>query len=220
MKKYIAVAGNIGVGKSTLVEMLSQRLGWQPLFEPVAQNPYLNDFYSDMRAWSFHSQIFFLTHRLHSQFDLLQISGSVIQDRSIYEDAEIFARNLYLQGFISPRDYETYHDLYQTVSEFLSAPDLVIYLRASTNTLMERIRHRNRDYERTIQVAYLQQLNDLYEEWITGFTLCPVLTIPADNLDFVANPRHLELISQKVQEKLTGKDVVVFNNDEITQASL
>jgi deoxyadenosine/deoxycytidine kinase len=220
MKKYIAVAGNIGVGKSTLVEMLSQRLGWQPFFEPVAQNPYLNDFYSDMRAWSFHSQIFFLTHRLHSQFDLLQISGSVIQDRSIYEDAEIFARNLYLQGFISPRDYETYHDLYQTVSEFLSAPDLVIYLRASTGTLMERIRRRNRDYERTIQVAYLQQLNDLYEEWITGFTLCPVLTIPADNLDFVANPRHLELISQKVQEKLTGKDVVVFNNDEITQASL
>lgn len=219
MKKFIAVAGNIGVGKSTLVNLLCQYLDWQPFFEPVTENPYLADFYQDMSAWSFQSQIFFLTHRLRMYQELLHITGSVIQDRSIYEDAEIFAHNLYLQGYFNPRDYDTYRTLYQTLSEFLPPPDLVIYLRASVPTLLRRITSRARDYERTINPAYLNQLNGLYESWITGFTLCPVLTVPADDLDYVAHPSHLELVARKIQEKLTGKDEVIFSASEVNQAT-
>ena len=218
MRKFIAVAGNIGVGKSTLVELLCQRLGWQPFFEPVAQNPYLPDFYKDMQAWAFHSQIFFLTHRLRIHRQLANYPGSVIQDRSVYEDAEIFARNLYLQGDIGQRDYETYSELYHVLVEFLPPPDLVVYLRASSRTLLQRISHRNRDYERTITDSYLEQLNQLYENWINNFTLCPVLTVPADDLDYVSYPPHLDLIVRKVQEKLTGKEVVVFAPEEVSQA--
>jgi deoxyadenosine/deoxycytidine kinase len=220
MVKFIAIAGNIGVGKSTLVRLLSQRLGWQPFYEPVAENPYLSDFYRDMQAWAFHSEIFFLSHKLRIHRQLAVYPGSVIQDRSIYEDAEVFARNLYLQGAISQRDYDTYCDLYHIMIEFLPPPDLVIYLRASAATLLERISHRSRDYERTITSAYLEQLNGLYERWINGFTLCPVLTVPADNLDYVANPPHLDLVLRKVQEKLTGKEEVIFAPDEVSPASL
>lgn len=219
MKKYIVVAGNIGVGKSTLVQLLCQLLGWQPFYEPVAQNPYLTDFYQDMAAWSFHSQIFFLSHRLRIHLDLIRASGSVMQDRSIYEDAEVFAKNLHLRGYLNQRDYETYHTLYQTLAEFLPLPDLVIYLRASVPTLLNRISQRNRSYERTIGPEYLSQLNSLYEKWIAGFILCPILTIPADDLDYVSHPRHLDLVASKVQEKLTGKDEVIFAKDELNQAS-
>ncbi|KPL80567.1 deoxynucleoside kinase [Ornatilinea apprima] len=215
MKKFIAIAGNIGVGKSTLARLLSQRLEWQPFYEPVTENPYLSDFYKDMRAWGFHSQIFFLSHRLQIHLDLVNYPGSVIQDRSIYEDAEIFAQNLFLQGHLSERDWKTYWTLYQSMTEFLPPPDLVIYLRASEKTLLERISHRNRDYEKKIQPEYLKELNQLYENWIHGFTLCPVLTVPADDLDYVAHSRHLDLILTKVQEKLIGKEVVVFNADEV-----
>jgi len=214
MKKFIVVAGNIGVGKSTLVGMLSERMGWQPFYEPVAENPYLADFYHDMSAWSFHSQIFFLTHRLRMQYDLLRFPGSVVQDRSIYEDAEIFANNLFLQGYINERDYHTYHALYRSLTEFLPAPNLVIYLRASVSTLVQRIALRDRDFERTISASYLEQLNVLYEKWINTFTDCPVLTVPADDLDYVKNAPHLDLIVKKVQEKLTGKDEVVFQPGE------
>ncbi|MEN4013852.1 MAG: deoxynucleoside kinase [Chloroflexota bacterium] len=219
MKKFIAVAGNIGVGKSSLVDRLCQRLGWQPFFEPVTENPYLADFYSNMHAWSFHSQVFFLTHRLRIHQQILRWDGSVIQDRSIYEDADIFARNLYIQGYLASRDYETYYALYQTLAHFIPPPDLVIYLRASVQTLQNRIRQRARDYERGISDEYLDRLNRLYEEWISAFTLCPVLTVPADNLDFVAHPRHLELILKKVQDKLTGKDEVIFSPEEMALAS-
>ncbi len=215
MKKYIAVAGNIGVGKSTLVKLLCERMDWQPFFEPVTENPYLADFYHDMEAWSFHSQIFFLTHRLRIQKDLIHYPGSVIQDRSIYEDAEIFARNLYLKGNFSKRDYETYYTLYSTMQEFLPAPNLMIYLRASVNTLSERIDLRDRDYERKIAPEYLENLNQLYADWIKGFSLCPVLTVPADDLDYVAHPKHFEIVVRKVQEKLTGKEEVVFDPEEI-----
>jgi deoxyadenosine/deoxycytidine kinase len=214
MKKFIAVAGNIGVGKSTLVEMICNRLDCQPFYEPVTENPYIADFYKDMHTWSFHSQIFFLTHRLRIHQELVRASGSVIQDRSIYEDAEIFANNLFLQGTLSERDYGTYRSLYRTLAEYLPPPDLVIYLRASVPTLLKRIALRNRDYERTISPQYLSHLNDLYENWINHFTLCPVLTVPADDLDYVAHPPHLELIIEKVQEKLTGKDEVVFTREE------
>lgn len=219
MKKFVAVAGNIGVGKSTLVEMLGGQLGWEPFYEPVTENPYLADFYRDMPAWGFHSQIFFLSHRLQIHHQLVQYSGSVIQDRSVYEDAEVFARNLFLQGHLSSRDFETYQTLYHTLTEFLPPPDLVIYLRASVPTLLQRIAQRDRDYERTISPDYLQQLNGLYEDWIRRFTLCPVLTVPADDLDYVAHPRHLHLILHKVQDKLTGKDEVIFNADEVAQAN-
>jgi deoxyadenosine/deoxycytidine kinase len=218
MKKFVAVAGNIGVGKSTLVGMLCDRLGWQPFFEPVGENPYLADFYHDMRAWSFHSQIFFLTRRLRSHRQLCDHPASAIQDRSVYEDAEVFAQNLYRQGLMVERDYHSYHELYVVLTEFLPAPDLVVYLRASISTLEGRISHRGRDYERTISADYLGQLNELYEEWINNFSLCPVLTVPADDLDYVAHPGHLDLIALKVQEKLTGKEEVVFSADEVANS--
>jgi deoxyadenosine/deoxycytidine kinase len=217
MKKFVAVAGNIGVGKSTLVGMLCGRLGWQPFYEPVAENPYLVDFYKDMHAWAFHSQIFFLTHRLRLHHQLMAHPTSVIQDRSVYEDAGVFAENLYRQGLIDQRDYTAYRDLYEVLTAFLTPPDLVVYLRASPGTLVERIHSRGRDYERKITLEYLLQLNELYEDWISGFSLCPVLTVPADDLDYVAHPLHLDLIVSKIQEKLTGKEEVVFQPEEVAR---
>ena len=215
MKKYVAVAGNIGVGKSTLVDKLCKKLECTPFYEPVTDNPYLTDFYNDMRTWAFHSQVSFLTHRLRSHHALARHNNSVIQDRSVYEDAEIFAHNLYLQGHLQPRDYKTYRELYRTMVDFLPPPDLVIYLRASVPTLMHRIEHRGRDYERSIPSDYLSSLNVLYENWISGFTICPVLTVPADDLDYVVYNGHLNLIADKVNEKLTGKDEVVFLPSEV-----
>lgn len=219
MKKFVAIAGNIGVGKSTLVQLLCAEPGWEPFYEPVTENPYLADFYRDMSAWSFHSQVFFLTYRLRSHFSLAQHPNSVIQDRSVYEDAEIFARNLYMQGHIQERDYQTYRGLYETVVQFLPPPDLVIYLRASVPTLLYRIAHRERDYERKIAPEYLESLNNLYENWIDNFTLCPVLAVPADDLDYVAHPGHLRLIVGKVNDKLTGKEEVVFELEEMARAA-
>lgn len=219
MKKFIAVAGNIGVGKSTLVHLLCEKMGWEPFYEPVTENPYIADFYKDMNAWSFHSQVFFLTHRLRIHQRILSFSGSVIQDRSIYEDAEVFAHNLYVQGNLNERDYETYRALYLTVSDFIPPPDLVIYLRATAPTLQRRISLRDRDYERKIPTEYLDQLNKLYEQWINNFALCPVLTVPADDLDYVAHPRHCDLIMSKVQEKLTGKEEVIFSAEEVKMAT-
>ncbi len=218
MKKYIVVAGNIGVGKSTLVQLLCQRMGWDPFYEPVTENPYLGDFYQDMSAWSFHSQVFFLAHRMQIQQAIIRHPGHVIQDRSIFEDAEIFALNLYLQGYLSQRDYETYRALYQAINDFLPPPDLVIYLRASVPTLLHRISQRSRDYEKTISPEYLQRLNELYCQWIEHFTFCPVLTVPSDDLDYVAHPGHLSLIVRKVQDKLIGKEEVVFTPEEYAQA--
>lgn len=215
MKKFVAVAGNIGVGKSTLVGLLCSRLGWQPFYEPVSENPYLEDFYTDMRAWAFHSQIFFLTNRLRAHRQLLDHPTSVIQDRTVYEDAEIFARNLHLQALISNRDFNAYWELYQVLTDFLPPPDLVVYLRASVPTLMARIQRRGRDYERQISPQYLEQINALYESWISRFSLCPSLIVPADDLDYVAHSAHLELVVRKIQEKLTGKEEVVFDPDEV-----
>jgi len=219
MKKFVAIAGNIGVGKSTLVNLLCDRLGWEPFYEPVAENPYLADFYQDMTSWAFHSQVFFLTHRLRAHHQLTQHPSSVLQDRSVYEDAEIFAQNLFLQGYIHPRDYATYRGLYETLVDFLPPPDLVIYLRASVPTLIQRIARRGRDYERSITTDYLTSLNTLYEKWIGNFTLCPVLTVPADELDYVAHPGHLSLIVRKIEEKLTGQEEVIFAPDELARAA-
>ena len=219
MKRFVAVAGNIGVGKSTLVALLSERLGWVPFYEPVAENPYLEDFYSDMPAWSFHSQIFFLTRRLLTHRKLLDHPSSAIQDRTVYEDAEIFAHNLFLQGHMSERDHQTYHELYSVLSKFLPPPDLVVYLRATTETLSQRIAARGRDYEQQIKPEYLQRLNDLYESWIETFSLCPVLTVPADDLDYVAHDSHLDLIVVKIYDMLAGKEEVVFNEEEVARVN-
>jgi deoxyadenosine/deoxycytidine kinase len=219
MKWFVVVAGNIGVGKSSLVELLSKRLGWDPFFEPEGENPYLADFYADMRAWSFHSQVFFLTRRLRAHRQLCDHPTSAIQDRSVYEDAEVFAHNLYLQGHMAARDYRTYRELYQVLTRFLPAPDLVVFLRASVSTLQRRIARRGRAYEQDIQPAYLSRLNTLYEAWIDGFTLCPVLTVPADDLDYVAHDTHLDLIASKIREKLAGKEEVVFEAQEVARVN-
>jgi len=210
MDKFIVIAGNIGAGKSSLVGLLSAQLGFEPFYEPVNDNPYLADFYQDMPAWAFHSQIYFLTRRLRIHNQLLAVQGSVIQDRSVYEDAEVFAHNLFLQGAIRQRDYDTYQDLYKVLVDFLPPPDLVVYLKASVETLQKRIALRGRDYERTISSEYLSQLNNLYESWTGSFTLCPLLIVPCDNLDFVARPEHLTLIVDKVKEMLIGKLEVHF----------
>lgn len=210
MKRFIAIAGNVGVGKSTLTSLLAERLGWEPFFEAVDENPYLADFYADMRSWSFHSQIFFLSRRLRYHRQLLDRSNSVVQDRSVYEDAEIFAHNLYLQNDMDERDYRSYHELYHVLTNFLPPPDLVVYLRAPVPILLERIAMRGRDYEQGISPGYLKRLNQLYEEWVQSFALCPMLTIPADELDFVANHGHLELIADKILEKLHGQEEVVL----------
>lgn len=209
-KHFVAIAGNIGVGKSTLTKLLSERLGWEPFYEAVNDNPYLADFYRDMARYAFHSQVFFLSRRLRHHRRLLDFPGSVVQDRSVYEDAEIFARNLYEQGHIEPRDYRTYRELYEVLIQFLPPPDLVVYLRASVPTLVHRIETRGRLYERSISPGYLERLNRLYEAWMHDFAQCPVLTVPTDDLDFVHKDTHLDLIIRKILEKLSGKEEVVF----------
>ncbi len=203
---FVTIAGNIGVGKSTLVSLLSRKLGWEPVFEAVAENPYLVDFYEDMNRWSFHSQVYFLVRRLKQHHDLLQQPNAVLQDRSVYEDAEIFARNLFRQGHLSERDWLSYFELYQTLAHLLKPPDLVIYLRASTPTLRRRIVGRGREYERNIADSYLQDLNDLYDEWVSNFRLSPVLTVDTDNLDYVQYDEHLEQIWSRIADRLHGRD--------------
>ncbi len=214
MKYFVAIAGNIGVGKSTLTSLMSTKLGWEPYLEAVSENPYLADFYQDMPRWGFHSQVYFLLRRLRQHHQSLQSEGSVIQDRSVYEDAEIFARNLYLQGNISYRDWETYSDLYKTLSLLLTPPDLVVYLKASTPTLLRRIAQRGREYERSISGEYLESLNRLYDEWATDFSLCPVLTVATDKLNYVLNEGHLDQVIRVIQDRLHGKETLELENGE------
>jgi deoxyadenosine/deoxycytidine kinase len=208
-KYFITIAGNIGVGKSTLVRLLTEQTGWSAVYEAVSENPYLADFYQEMPRWSFQSQVFFLSRRLRQHHDLLQSQNSIIQDRSVYEDAEIFARNLYQQKHLSQRDWGCYYELYQT--------HLVIYLRASVPTLRRRINHRGRDYEQGIADAYLAQLNELYEAWIASFSLSPVLTIETDDLDYVQYTAHRDLIWQKINGRLQGRDFLALSSHSAGQ---
>lgn len=199
---FVAIAGNIGVGKSSLTARLAESFGWTPFFEAVDDNPYLADFYDDMRRWSFHSQIYFLSRRLRHHSDLIQHPNSVIQDRSVYEDAEIFARTLYEQGDMDERDYRSYRELYTVMVDLVPPPDLMVYLQASVPTLQARIASRGRDFERSISADYLAQLNHLYDEWIADFTLCPVLTLDANQLDFVHHQADFELITSRIGAEL------------------
>jgi deoxyadenosine/deoxycytidine kinase len=218
-KHFIVIAGNIGVGKSTLTRLLADRLNWEPYFEAVDDNPYLADFYADMPAWAFQSQVFFLTRRTRHHRLIMDAGHSVIQDRSIYEDAEIFARNLYNQGNMAERDWLAYRDLYEIVVDLLPPPDAVIYLQASVTTLMERIQLRGRQFEKNIEPGYLARLNALYELWIEGFSLSPVLTVPADELDFVAHTSHLELILDKLTQLINGSTPVGIGAEDIQRAN-
>lgn len=199
---FIAVAGNIGAGKSTLTRMLADTFAWQPFFEANAENPYLADFYDDMQRWSFQSQIFFLSKRLEHHRQLVDFPGCVVQDRTVYEDAEIFARNLSEQGAMAARDYETYRRLYHAVSAFLPPPNLIIYLKAETETLLRQITRRGREFEQNIDPDYIARLNRLYNAWIEDWTICPVLTISMDSLDFQHNEADFQGIVEKVQKLL------------------
>ena len=202
MKKFIIVSGNIGSGKSSLTTLLSRQLGWKPFYEVVESNPYLEDFYYDMKKWSFHLQVFFLSKRFQHHQNIVNDPSSVVQDRSIYEDVNIFAKNLYRQGLMNFRDYHNYSELFRIMVNFLSPPDLIVYLQASIPTLMNRISLRGRYYEKKISREYLEQLNTFYEEWVADFKICPILKIPTDDLDFVEKPDHLQMISEKILAKL------------------
>lgn len=203
---FIAIAGNIGVGKSTLTAVLSRELGALPFFEAVDTNPYLADFYRDMRAWSFHSQVFFLSQRLRRHYELMQHTGTVIQDRTVYEDAEVFCRNLYEQGLMSERDYRVYRQLYEVMRDLVPPPTLVVYLRASVETLLRRIALRGRHYEHAIDPAYLERLNALYDAWVAGLTLSPVLVIETDDIDFAHRDDDVHAVARQVLARIDGID--------------
>jgi deoxyadenosine/deoxycytidine kinase len=215
-KQFIAVAGNIGAGKSTLVTRLSRRLKAKPYFEPVEENPYLVDFYKDMERWAFQSQVFFLSYRMRSHNELLHESSPVVQDRSVYEDAEIFAKNLFNQGQMSNRDYETYRNLYELFVDLLDPPHLVIYLKAPVDVLKKRIAKRGREFETGITTEYLQRLGRLYDEWIADFSLCPVLTVPASRMDFASVDAYVDVIAHEVNRITDGKQETLFELEDLT----
>ena len=186
-ERYVAVAGNIGVGKTTLVAYLAERYGLTPVFEPFAENPYLDDFYGDMKAWGFHSQVWFLSHKYRLHRELEQAGGTLVQDRTIYEDAEIFATHLHRSGAISDRDWQTYHELYRAMRASLRPPDVLIYLRCSVKATRRRIRERGRPAEQGIPLAYLKRLNDLYEAWITTWDRSPVLAWDTERQNYLTD---------------------------------
>ena len=209
-KRLIVVAGNIGAGKTSLAERIGSRLGWRSAFESVSDNPYLPDFYADMKSWSFHLQVFFLGHRASQYLELATDPQSAIMDRSIYEDAYIFARALYALNNLTERDYLAYRRVFGLVVDNLPAPDLLIYLRAPVSVLMNRINSRGRSIEAGITAEYLTLLESYYDDWMGSFDLCQVLTIRTDDLDFVHKPRHLDTVIQRIQDRLAGKEDLVF----------
>ena len=201
---HIAVAGNIGAGKTTLSELLSKHYKWTPHYEDVDQNPYLNDFYNDMQRWSFNLQIYFLNSRFQQIIDLRKTGKTIIQDRTIYEDAEIFAPNLHSMGLMSTRDFKNYKTLFDLMVSLIQPPDLLIYLRASVPTIVNQIQKRGREYENSIRIDYLKQLNDRYETWINNYRMGKVLIINVDNIDFTSNPEDLRFIIDKIDAQIHG----------------
>lgn len=201
-KAFVAVAGNIGSGKSSLTRLLSTANGWAPMYESVEDNPYLSDFYADMRRWSFQLQVYFLSNRFRSHKSITEGTQSVVLDRVIYEDAEIFAKNLYEIGNMEKRDYENYLALYDVMTEYLHPPDLLVYLRANVDTLLHQISLRGRDFEKSIRREYLEQLNGHYESWIARYTKGKLLVVESDHLDFVNNPDDLRTVLAMISAKL------------------
>ena len=187
MKKFIAIAGNMGVGKTSMVEFMASHYGFDPVYEPYTSNPYLDDFYQDMRGWGFHSQVWFLTHKFRLHLELNDRPGTIVQDRTIYEDAEIFAANLARSGNLNPRDWETYQDLYRSMRGALQPPDVMIYLRCSVRAIRRRIKRRGRPSEQAIPLAYIRSLNSLYEEWMDRYDLSPKLVWNSDGMDYLTD---------------------------------
>ncbi len=201
---HIAIAGNIGSGKTTLTGLLAKHYKWKAHYEDVDDNPYLNDFYDDMQRWSFNLQIYFLNSRFSQIIEFRQQKKTVIQDRTIYEDAYIFAPNLQSMGLMSSRDFENYFSLFNLMSSFISPPDLLIYLRASVPALVEQIQTRGRKYENTIRIDYLKRLNERYEAWISSYDLGKLLIIDIDNINFKDNPEDLSAIIDKIDAEING----------------
>jgi deoxyadenosine/deoxycytidine kinase len=202
---HIAVAGNIGSGKTTLTELLGKHYGWEMHFEDVEQNPYLNDFYEDMQRWSFNLQVYYLNNRFTQIQDIKQQSDKiVIQDRTIYEDAFIFAPNLHSMGLMTTRDFENYFSLFSLIESFVSAPDLLIYLRASVPTLVNQIQQRGRNYEESIRLDYLKRLNERYEAWISTYDKGKLLIVDVDNNNYHENPEDLGKIISSIDAEING----------------
>jgi deoxyadenosine/deoxycytidine kinase len=201
---HIAIAGNIGSGKTTLTGLLAKHFGWDPHYEDVDTNPYLNSFYEDMQRWSFNLQIYFLNSRFRQVVDIRKKGKSVIQDRTIYEDAFIFAPNLHAMGLMTTRDFDNYSSLFELMSSFIQPPDLLIYLKASVPTLVNQIQQRGREYENSIRLDYLKSLNERYEQWIEGYKDGKLLVVEVDNLNFQKNPEDLGFIIEKINAEING----------------
>jgi deoxyadenosine/deoxycytidine kinase len=204
MGMHIAIAGNIGSGKTTLSGLLAKNFGWQPHYEDVDTNPYLPSFYEDMQRWSFNLQIYFLNSRFRQIVEIRKSGKNVVQDRTIYEDAFIFAPNLHTMNLMTTRDYDNYQSLFELMSSFIQPPDLLIYLRADVPTLVRNIQKRGRDYEASIRLDYLKSLNERYEDWINNYTAGKLLIFDVDNINFQENPEDLGSIIERVQANLHG----------------
>ncbi len=200
---HIAIAGNIGSGKTTLTHMLANRYGWKPKYEPVDMNPYLEDFYKDMSRWSFNLQIYFLSKRFRDVVEISKSQETVIQDRTIFEDAHIFASTLHAQGYMSDRDFQTYTDLFELMMSLVAPPDLMIYIRSSIPNLISQISKRGRDFEQSIRIDYLSGLNERYEHWIAHYS-GRLIIVDGDHLKFESNPEDFKTITEQIDSKLYG----------------
>jgi len=210
-KHLILVAGNIGSGKTSLTDRIGQRLGWRTAYESVADNPYLPNFYKDMKTWSFHLQVYFLGHRARQHLEMANDPRSSIIDRSIYEDAYIFCRALHSMGNLNELDFQTYMSVFNLLVPTLPPPSMLIYLRCPVEVLMARIQKRARDIETGISAEYLALLESYYDEWMQTFDACPVLTIRTDDLDFVHKKKHMDIVLERINDKLSGREEVVFD---------
>ncbi len=201
---HVAIAGNIGAGKTTLTKLLAKHFRWEPHFESVEENPYLDDFYSEMERWSFNLQVYFLNSRFRQILEIRESGKNIIQDRTIYEDARIFAPNLHAMGLMPNRDYSNYSSLFELMERLVTPPDLLIYLRASIPTLVGQIHKRGRDYENSISIDYLSRLNERYEAWITNYSKGKLLIIDVDNINFVDNPEDLGTVIDRIDAQING----------------